>query len=367
MQDSDTRSAKPTTPSIDDDGASLVVVSVDVEEDNWTATREGVTVENVRELPRLHSFLRGLGVRPTYFTTYQVAATPWAAGIIRELHDSGEAEIGAHLHPWNTPPLREPLTPHNTMTSNLVVDLQREKLEALTDQIRTVLGVRPTAFRAGRFGFGPRLVPSLVDLGFEADSSVTPFVDWTEYDGGPNYIGAPLHRYRIAADREPRKPAPHGPLVELPVTSGFTRLPFGFWSRVHRGLDAPWLRSLHAWGAVSRLTHVRKVVLSPESEAADDMVELSRRLMERRVGYLHLFFHSSSLRAGLSPFARTEAGVDRLYATIQAYVEALERMTSVRFVTASEAAARPRGHGAGHVPARTNLASNHPAAASDHE
>ena len=191
---------------------------------------------------------------------------------MRDLHDSGEAEIGAHLHPWNTPPLREPLTPHNTMTSNLVADLQSEKLQVLTDQLRTVLDTAPTVFRAGRFGFGPSLVPALVDLGYEADSSVTPFVDWTAYDDGPNYIGAPLHRYRIAADREPRKAALHGPLVELPVTSGFTRRPFGFWSRVHCRLDSRWLRALHAWGAVSRLAHVRKVELSPESEVAYDMI-----------------------------------------------------------------------------------------------
>src|SRR3989475_5788409 len=85
-------------------GQVTLVVSVDAEEDAWAPTRERATVENVRELTRLSAFLHGLGMRATYFVTYQVALQPWAADILSEVRARWGGEVGAHLHPWNTPP-----------------------------------------------------------------------------------------------------------------------------------------------------------------------------------------------------------------------------------------------------------------------
>src|SRR5437762_14121993 len=101
----------------------VLVVSVDTEEDNWRPCRDGVTVENIRELPRLDALFQRLGVRATYFTTYQVAIRDWTAAILRELHSAG-AELAANLHPWNTAPLNEPFICRNTMLMNLLVTLQ---------------------------------------------------------------------------------------------------------------------------------------------------------------------------------------------------------------------------------------------------
>src|ERR1043166_473154 len=95
-----------------------LIVSIDTEEDNWQPRRDGVTIENIRELPRLDGLFQRLGVRATYFPSYQVAGQEWAAATIRQLRDGG-AEIGAHLHPWNSPPLDEPFTPRNSMLCNL--------------------------------------------------------------------------------------------------------------------------------------------------------------------------------------------------------------------------------------------------------
>src|SRR5438046_10511003 len=82
----------------------LLIVSRDTEEDNWNRSRKGVTVRNIRELRRLARFFDRLGVRPTYFTTYHVAIDPDAAAVVRDVGDESRGEIGAHLHPWNTPP-----------------------------------------------------------------------------------------------------------------------------------------------------------------------------------------------------------------------------------------------------------------------
>src|SRR5438045_2912616 len=152
----------------------LLIVSVDTEEDNWRPCRDGVTIENIRELPRLDALFQRLGVRATYFTTYQVAIHEWAAATLRQLRADG-AEIGAHLHPWNTPPLDEAFLPRNSMLTNLPAGLQFAKLERLTDSLRSAIGRRPRAFRAGRYALGPEAARALVRCGYAVDSSVTPY------------------------------------------------------------------------------------------------------------------------------------------------------------------------------------------------
>src|ERR1051326_6575395 len=81
----------------------LVMVSIDTEEDNWRPCRDGVTIDNIRELPRLDALLRRLGVRATYFTTYQVAIREWAVGLLQELQ-AGGAGVRTPPPPGDPPP-----------------------------------------------------------------------------------------------------------------------------------------------------------------------------------------------------------------------------------------------------------------------
>ena len=212
----------------------LLVVSLDTEEDNWHRSRDGVTAENIRELPRQARFFERLGVRPTYFTTYQVTIDPCGADVMREVGDRGRAEIGAHLHPWNTPPLDEALSPHNSMVKNLPARLQRAKLERLTAALAEAFGQAPTAFRAGRYGIGVDTIPALVACGYRVDSSVSPTVDLRSTDDGPTFVGAPLTPYRLAPGRDICEPASDGPIVEVPLSYGFNRGPFAFWGPVRQ-------------------------------------------------------------------------------------------------------------------------------------
>jgi len=315
----------------------LLVVSVDTEEDNWVPTRVGISVENVRELKHLSRCFDRLGVRATYFTSYQVATRPWAVDVLREISDGGRAEIGAHLHPWNTPPIDEPLVPRNTMMKNLPAELQLAKLERLTSELAAAFGAPPIAFRAGRFGFGAEAVPALLACGYQVDSSVTPFVSWEATDDGPNFVGASLDAYRVGPDRDIRVPAPDGPLVEIPITCGYTRFASGRWPGLHRVLHTAPARAWHLAGLASRLGLAKLTVLSPEQESVQDMLGISRAALEGGVRHLHLFFHSVTLRPGLRPWTSSVEGVERMYAAISRYLEGLSRAASVRFATVSEA------------------------------
>jgi hypothetical protein len=318
-----------------------VLVSIDTEEDNWVPTRGATSLGNVRELPRLQALLERWRVRPTYFVSYQVATDRDAASVLRELCAGGRAEIGAHLHPWNTPPLSEPFTPRNTMLKNLPPAVQVAKLQRLTEAVGAIAGERPRAFRAGRWGLGPETVAALIECGYAIDSSVMPFVDWRETDGGTDFFGAPLMPYRLGPDRDVRTPQPDGALLEIPVSAGYTRAPFQVWGRVHRALDAPSVRALRLTALASRFG-LRRVVLSPETAGVADLLQLSHRLIERKTGVLHLFWHSPSLRPGLTPFTATASDVARLYTTLEEYFAGLERLGAVTYATIGEWGALPR-------------------------
>jgi len=317
----------------------LVIVSLDTEEDNWNRSRTDVTVQNINELPRLARRFDGLGVRPTYFTSYHVAIDRCASGVLREVADESGAEIAAHLHPWNTPPLDEAFVPRNSMTKNLPAGLQLAKLRTLTTALEQAFGRKPTAFRAGRYGIGPDTIAALVACGYDVDSSVGPFLNLETVDDGPTFVGAPLNPYRLGPGRDPREPAPDGPVLEIPLSYGFNRGPFSFWDRARRLLETPPLSWLRFPAIASRTGLVRRMSLSPEYQSVADMLTLSARLLEHGVRHLHVSWHTPSLKAGLSPFTSTATDVEGLYAAIDAYLAGLARLTAFTFATVSEAAA----------------------------
>lgn len=318
----------------------LVIVSIDTEEDNWYRSRHDVTVENIGALRRLAGFFDRLGVRPTYFTAYQVATDARAADVMREVSGGGRGELAAHLHPWNTPPMTEAFVPRNSMLKNLSAELQLAKLQHLTAALEAAFEFTPTAFRAGRYGFGRDTVAALLRCGYRIDSSVAPSLNLKAVDDGPSFVRAPIVPYRVAPDRDVRLPAPNGALMEIPMSYGFSRTPFSFWDPTRRLFEAAPCRWFHLAGLAARTGLLKRIALSPEQASASDMLTLSRRLLEEGVRHLQLFWHSPSLTPGLSPYSATAADVDRLYATVEEYLERLSQLTSLTFVTLSEAAAR---------------------------
>ena len=317
----------------------LVIVSIDTEEDNWYRSRHNVTVANIGELRRLAGFFDRLGVRPTYFTAYQVATDARAADVMREVCRGGRGELAAHLHPWNTPPVKEAFVPRNSMLKNLPAELQLAKLQRLTAAFEEAFEFTPDAFRAGRYGFGRDTVAALLRCGYRIDCSVAPSLNLRTVDDGPSFVGAPIVPYRLAPDCDIRLPAPKGELLEIPMSYGFSRAPFSFWDPTRRLFEAAPCRWFHLAGLAARTGLLKRIALSPEQASVSDMLTLSRRLLEEGVRHLQLFLHSPSLKPGLSPYSATAADVARLYASVEEYIERLSQLTPLTFVTVSEAAA----------------------------
>lgn len=188
-----------------------LIVSIDTEEDDWGVYKQqGQHLTNIGHLPELQRLFDRYKIKPTYLVTYPVAADETYRDFFKSVHNSGRAEIGAHLHPWNTPPFEEEPTKYYSMMNNLSPDLQKRKIISLTEFIQRNFRVQPRSFRAGRFCFNEQTLPVLVELNYSVDCSVTPFVDWKENYGGINFHGYPYYPYLIALDQDLNCHSPNG-------------------------------------------------------------------------------------------------------------------------------------------------------------
>ena len=109
----------------------MLVVVVDTEaEFDWEAPRprRARGVSSVKCQDRAQRIFERYGVRPTFVLDFPVSSTPEAFEFIGDLHRSGACEIGAHLQPWDNPPLVEQTTDENSYPGNLPFELEREKL-----------------------------------------------------------------------------------------------------------------------------------------------------------------------------------------------------------------------------------------------
>lgn len=294
-----------------------LVVSVDTEEEglwggNYRTT--GNTVENIQHVPRFQETCDRYGVRPTYLVTAPVVTNDRSAKVLSGIHDDGRCEIGAHLHPWCTPPVtRTRVAASETFMCNLPVAEQEAKLEWLTDAIKQRFGRRPSSFRAGRYGLDLTGAQILGELAYTVDSSVIPFTNYSE-QGGPDFRSAPFAPYFVGG-RSLIEPCEDGPLLEVPVTVGFSRSDFASAQVIQESCRRPWLRRLRAEGVLDRLGIARRIKFSPEQADFQRMKQLVNATLRqaRQTTVLVMLLHSSSLMAGASPYASTHQALDGLY------------------------------------------------------
>jgi peptidoglycan/xylan/chitin deacetylase (PgdA/CDA1 family) len=320
-----------------------VLVTIDTEEDNWDPAKDGISIENIRGVPELQAIFDRHGIRPTWLTTYQVIIQPWAAEILAGIHRSGRGELAAHLHAWNTPPCAEPVTPETISLRTLPVEKQRAKLATLTEAIRSATGIRPTSFRAGRWSIAPATVGVLAEAGYRTDSSVLPYVSWSNVTDGPRFFRAPAEPYRVNGGGDVETPVPDGAVVEVPPTVGFTRWPWPLWSRWDRLARAAGLHPLHLPGVLARLGVLDRISLSLEETPLTRLLRLTDVALANGHPILNLFLHSVSLLPGRGPFVATAADRAAFLDRIDRYFTALRRRSAFEPMTLAEVGERVRG------------------------
>lgn len=335
-------SSRPNGPPL------IFVLSVDTEEEfEWGKgfPQTNCKVENIKHIPAFQSFCERLQIRPTYLIDYPVSNDPMSAGLFREIAQSGKGEIGAHLHPWCTPPLTVQNGEEYSHVINLPAELVEQKLTTLTENIKENIGVTPTTFRTGRWGINPPTLKSLIAAGYKTDSSIYP------YYSNDYFSCLDSHPFPYWPDlTHPDKPSIQRDIFELPITAGFNRSNFPVWSKVHRLLSSSHLRAFRPIGLAWKTQALRKLYLSPELTDTSDMKSLVNAALRSGSPVVHMFIHSSTLLPGKNEYTQSESDVSKLYMRIEHLLKYLTDNNDVTFCTISEASVMLESGFSGYTP-----------------
>ncbi len=280
------------------DGPPLLQVVVDTElEFDWTKpfARDNVAVSSMDMQHLAQQILRGYGIKPTYVIDYPIATQPSSIAVLRSFLASDSCLIGSHLHPWVNPPFDEPVTAFNSYPGNLDPALERRKLETLTDAIVQAFGIRPTIYKAGRYGIGPGTPDTLAALGYQIDMSVVPHTDFG-FDGGPDFRSYPDRPYWFEGSDG---------LLEIPMSRGFSGLGAPFGPALFSAVSTGFGRAIRLGAILSRTRLLERATLTPEGIGTVSHRRLMRSMIDRGHRVFTMSFHSPSLAPGHTPYVRT--------------------------------------------------------------
>ncbi len=276
-----------------------LAIVVDTEEEfDWSrpVARENRGTVSIPAQALAHEIYDPLNIVPTYVIDHPVATDPVAIAFLAGLSAEGRADIGAHLHPWVSPPFDEPLSVHNSYHCNLPPELERAKIVALTEVIAKNFGLRPRIFKAGRYGFGPNTRAVLLEQGYQIDCSFVPHVSFAG-DGGPNYYQQPDQPFWLDGGQQ---------LLEVPLTSGFIGMFGGIGQRIAPMFDSAHITRLRIPGILARTGLLARSRLTPEGVSAAEQCRLLAALIARGQTIFTLTYHSPSLGIGHTPYVRTD-------------------------------------------------------------
>lgn len=293
----------------------VLLVVVDTEEEfDWSAEfdRSSTGVTHICDIGKLQGVCDEFGIRPVYVIDHPIASQRVSSNALKGIHTSGRCEIGAHLHPWVTPPFEEEVNRRNSYPGNLSCELEKQKLSELSRVIEANLGVRARSYKAGRYGFGPNTAAILDELGFEVDLSPCPPFDFGE-DGGPDYSAFDAKPHWLAG--------PSRRLLSIPTSGAYVGFVKTGAHGLYRLATRPSLRPLRLPGILARMGALERLHLSPEGYAFEDNRRLTRALHHEGVRTFTFSLHSPSVKPGCTPYVRSERDLVQFLDSCRRYFE----------------------------------------------
>ncbi len=284
-----------------------VITTADAEEEfEWSKplSRSLREVKAMNSQYLLHRVFERHKIVPTYLVTYPIVTQEEGAAFLQDCLKDGKCEIGTQLHPWVTPPFDEAVNDYNSFAGNLPASLEFEKLRVLTEAISERFGVRPTTYRAGRYGIGPNTVKSLGVLGYQVDSSVVPEFSYRG-SGGPVFFGRSANPYWLDSEKL---------LLEMPLTSTYIGRLVGSgppWRKFADELFTNDHRHVVAKSLMARSRLIERIRLTPEGTTVSDGKRLVRALLKRGTKIFIISYHTPSLVPGNTPYVRSDADRER--------------------------------------------------------
>lgn len=291
----------------------LTVVIHTEEEFDWSKPhdRSATTVEHMRHIGRAQTMFEEFGIVPNYVVDYPIATQALSVEALGPYAGAGRALIGAHLHPWVSPPHVEQVNARNSYPGNLPRVLEAEKLRRLTERITGSFGQPPRSYLAGRYGFGPNTASILEELGYEVDISPAVPIDFSA-DGGPDYSGYTSQPYWFGTRRS---------LLGLPGTGAYVGWLRAGGTALYRRVTSPVMRHAKVAAVVARLRLLERIRLSPEDYSEAEMKRLTETLLADGIRVFVFSFHSPSVMPGGTPYVRTDAELARFLDKCRRYFE----------------------------------------------
>lgn len=285
---------------VDREPTLYVVVDTEAEFDWSREFASNLTsVSAIVGVSRGQEVLDRFGIRPIYVVDYPVASQPAGYRPILEILERGACHVGAHLHPWTTPPFEEVPSEWNSFAGNLPPSLEERKLQTLIAAITASFGRPPRFFKAGRYGIGANTMALLARSGISVDFSIMPGTNMRAR-GGPDFRAYSADPYLF------------DDVLSVPMTRGYVGLLASTPPTLKAILERRLAQRLKLPAILSKAGLINRVTLTPEGVTADEQKTLIRRLLARGHRTFVLHYHSPSLMPGHTAYARTEAEVQAL-------------------------------------------------------
>jgi hypothetical protein len=305
-----------------------LVLTVDTEPD--LPKRRQMVHSGLRNIPELRTLqLRIPDVKLTLLVTQSVLDDAPSLREIEHLKRDFDCEVGAHLHPEETPPFLD-AQQRETSLMRIPAALRAEKLSTLV----SALGVHfppPTAYRAGRWKLSRDDFPMLQEQGFLVDTTATPYVSW-QLENGPDFTHVRPEPYKVNSSN----------MWEVPVTIGLNRGAalvgnnlvrryLQYFSHPANGLHFPF-DLVWKWGRP-----ISPVWLRPTYTPLAALKRLGCWALRRYPdGVLNMMFHSNELVIQGRPFIRRQSDVDRIVERIVEACAYFVRELGAKSTTLSE-------------------------------
>ncbi len=302
-----------------------VSIVIDTEEEGLFTGRfpRKVTVDNVSGLEALAPLSQQCGIPLTLVCAHAVFADAKACHMLEHMRRHYNAEIGAHLHYWSTPPYTEEELACDTMLSYVEAkdvprELLVEKLQALLKAGAEFCGHAVTSFRMGRWDMSREIWSILAECGVQVDSSIRP---WQYPKHWRDHFLAPTQPYAVDVQGKT--------IIEIPDTS-VPLLPN--YPCVAKALYAAPASLKHTW-------HQSVVMLpSPVHHTLAYMKAAALVMLARGDRVLNLMWHSTEFVPGVTPHVPDQATADKVLARAVAFFSWLREQVPVYGVTLGQMA-----------------------------
>lgn len=300
--------------SIDEKPSFLI--TIDVEGDNLWSSPKKITTENAKNLPRFQNLCEKYGFKPTYLPNYEMVISPIFQEFAKYIIKRNTAEIGMHLHAWNTPPIYK-LTKNDFKYRPYLIEypkkIMEKKIKYFTNLLEEIFKIKILSHRAGRWCLNEIYAQLLIKYGYCVDCSVTPYVSWENVlgdpnqKGGSNYIYFPNKSYFLNLNSI-SKPGTSS-LLEIPITiiqnnnmiHRFKKI-FNFLPLIKKGLD--YLFPTIFW-------------FRPKKNNINSMLNLLNWSINGKKNYIEFMLHSSELMVGCNRTFKTKKDIEKLYKNLE--------------------------------------------------